>query len=158
MTLFQCHQQHWLWLDLTAVDAKHTNFRIAMNCALVCCFYAGILYNGCPFSLRSRICWASLTWRPSTSNETTPVPCAPRAVLPALLMYSEGSRGKSNMTTCSIMDVSIPREARSVATKIMLLCCAESLLRNACMTQQGKCRAGMVKRTASYSNDYPSYP
>lgn len=45
-----------------------------------------------------------------------PRPAAPRAVRPARRTYSEGSRGKSNSTTCPTPGTSSPRLARSVAT------------------------------------------
>ena len=53
----------------------------------------------------------TLTCLPSTSAVTSPLPPAPLAVLPTRLMYSEGSLGKSNSTTCSTNEESTPREA-----------------------------------------------
>lgn len=90
----------------------------------------GTVCTGKPFSLRSMISRASFTCRPITRTETVPRPRAPLAVRPTRRTYSEGSRGKSNSTTCSVYAESIPREAlhtpggQCVESSNTAACCA----------------------------------
>ena len=87
---------------------------------------SGSLWIGCPFWFPSMMSRASGTCRPSTSAETVPRPPAPRAVRPALRTYSDGSRGKSNMMTCSQYMQSIPvqcsTEGGGGSTRSQCLC------------------------------------
>ena len=77
---------------------------------------------------------------PSASRDTTPLHAGPRAVRPTRLMYSEGSRGNSNRTTCSTWHVSKPSEVWSVVmstTRVELDGGARNtrrLLRNVCLS------------------------
>ena len=74
----------------------------------------GVPSTGSPLEFRRMISLANFNCLPITSAVTVPVPNAPRAVLPTRLTYSDGSRGKSNNTTCLIFLPSNPREALSV--------------------------------------------
>jgi len=60
----------------------------------------GVPSTGSPLEFRRMISLANFNCLPITSAVTVPVPNAPRAVLPTRLTYSDGSRGKSNNTTC----------------------------------------------------------
>ena len=63
------------------------------------------------------------------------MPPAPLETRPALLTYSEGSRGKSKSTTCSTCAESIPREALSVHTSTIGTACiggARNICSNRC--------------------------
>eukprot|EP00955_Chlamydomonas_euryale_P005202 55708-Chlamydomonas_euryale.AAC.1 len=103
-----------LWPDAPSPDT-HIPSSTPPRPAL-CYSASGSRWMGRPLLFLSMMSRASGTWRPSTSALTVPRPPAPRAVRPTRRTYSDGSRGKSNSTTCWQCMLSMPRDMRSVHT------------------------------------------